>query len=212
MQTYAKPILGLSTIQSVRFLALFHDYGKELVQAGYTPVVARLHLRSIAHFGVWLELKGVALESIDDQTVAMFDRHRSRCRCPGTSRDSGRHVVSCLRVFLSRLRERRIVETPAPTEPSGLIREFLGWMSAQRGVADTTLTSYRRYVPFDPDGLGGAADVPALPGRGRSVPSGARASPDIASELVTAFPAAGSDLSASPAHPGGVSLDPERHP
>ena len=95
MQAYSKPILGLSAIQSATFVELFQDYRKELAQAGYNPCVARLHLRSVAHFGVWLELEGVALESIDEQTVATFDRHRSSCRCPGTSRDCGRHVVSC---------------------------------------------------------------------------------------------------------------------
>ena len=101
MQAYSKPILGLSTIQSATFVELFQDYGKELVQADYNCLVARLHLRSVAHFGVWLELEGIALESIDEETVARFDRHRSSCRCPGTSRDRGRHVVSCIRVFLT---------------------------------------------------------------------------------------------------------------
>lgn len=154
MQAYSKPILGLSAIQSATFVELFQDYRKELVQAGYNPYVARLHLRSVAHFGVWLELEGVALESIDEQTVATFDRHRSSCRCPGTSRDCGRHVVSCIRVFLNHLRERRFVKTNAPPEPSRLVREFLGWMSTQRGVVDTTLTSYRRYVTQLVDSLG----------------------------------------------------------
>jgi hypothetical protein len=93
------------------------------------------------HFGVWLELEGVALESIDEQTVATFDRHRSSCRCPGTSCDCGRHVLSCIRAFVNHLRERRIVETNAPPEPSGLVCEFLGWMSTHRGVVDTTLIS-----------------------------------------------------------------------
>ncbi len=154
MQAYSKPILGLSAIQSATFVGLFQDYQKALAQAGYNPYVARLHLRSVAHFGVWLELEGVALESIDEQTVAAFDRHRSSCRCPGTSRDGGRHVVSCIRGFLSHLRERRLVATHAPPEPSGLVREFLAWMSTERGVVDTTLTSYRRYVTQLVDSLG----------------------------------------------------------
>lgn len=154
MQTYSKPILGLSTIQSATFVELFQDYGKDLVQAGYNHTVARLHLRSVAHFGVWLEREGVAVESIDEQTVAAFNRHRSSCRCPCTSRARGRHVVSCIRVFLSHLRERQIAATSAPPEPSLLVREFLGWMSAQRGVVDTTLTSYRRYVTQLVDSLG----------------------------------------------------------
>jgi site-specific recombinase XerD len=154
MQAYRKPILGLSTIRSTRFLEVFQDYGKELVRAGYTPNVARLHLRSIVHFGVWLELEGVALESIDEQTVAMFDRHRSSCRCPGPSRDCGRHVLSCIRAFLNHLRKRRIVETNAPPEPPCLVREFLSWMSTHRGIVDTTLRSYRCYVTHLVDSLG----------------------------------------------------------
>lgn len=154
MQTYPKPILGLLTIRSARFLELFQDYGTEFVRAGYTPNVARLHFRSIVHFGVWLELEGVAVESIDEQTVAMFDRHRSNCRCPGPSRDCGRHVLSCIRAFLNHLRKRRIVETNAPPEPPCLVREFLSWMSTHRGVVGTTLRSYRCYVTHLVDSLG----------------------------------------------------------
>jgi len=154
MQAYSKPVLGLSTIQSATFIELFQDFGEELVQVGYNCLVARLHLRSVAHFGVWLEREGIALESIDDEAVARFDRHRSSCRCPGTSRDRGRHVVSCIRVFVNHLRARQIVETPAPPEPNLLVRKFLDWMSAERGVVDTTLTSYRHYVTQLVDSLG----------------------------------------------------------
>ena len=154
MQTYSKPIPGLSAIQSTRFVELFQDYGQELAEAGYNGQVARLHLRSVAHFGIWLELEGVTLEAIDEQNVAAFDRHRSSCRCPGSSRDSGRHVICCVRVFLGFLRARQIIKTNAPPEPDCLVRKFLDWMSVQRGVVDTTLTSYRRYVTELVDNLG----------------------------------------------------------
>ena len=154
MHAYTKPIPGLSTIRSSTFAELFRDYEQELVRRGYRDHVARLHLRVIAHFGVWLELQGAALETIDDETVTAFDRHRARCKCPRQSRDRGRRVLSCVRVFLRHLRERRIVESNAPPEPSVLVRLFLGWMSAQRGVVDSTLTSYRAYVSHLVDVLG----------------------------------------------------------
>ena len=89
MHAYSKPILGFSTIRSATFVELFQDYEEELVRAGYNHHVARLHLHSIAHFGVWLELEGVEFETIDEGTVAAFDRHRLSCRCPRTSRDRG---------------------------------------------------------------------------------------------------------------------------
>lgn len=108
----------------------------------------------IAHFGVWLELEGARLETIDEETVAAFGRHRPHCRCPRASRDRGRHVLSCVRAFLRQLRERRIVEAKVPAEPRPSIREFLDWMSAQRRVVDTTLASYRGYVTRLVDFLG----------------------------------------------------------
>jgi len=154
MQTYSNPIPGLSAIQSATFVNLFQDYGQELIEAGYNIQVVRFHLRSVGHFGVWLEREGIALESVDETTVATFDQHRSSCRCPSTSRDSGRHVICCVRVFLAFLRARRIITTNAPPEPDRLVREFLDWMSAQRGVVYTTLTSYRRYVTELVDHLG----------------------------------------------------------
>lgn len=154
MQTYSKPIPGLSAIQSAAFVEFFRDYGQELVQAGYNGQVVRLHLRSVAHFGIWLEFEGVTLEAINEQSVTAFDRHRSSCRCPGSSRDSGRHAICCVRVFLAFLRKRRIIRSNAPSEPGRLVREFLAWMSAERGVVETTLTSYRRYVSALVDSLG----------------------------------------------------------
>ena len=90
MQTDSKPIPGLSAIQSAMFAELFRDCEQALVEAGYNGQVVRLHLRSVAHFGIWLELEGIALEAMDDQGVAAFDRHRLSCRCPGASRDDGR--------------------------------------------------------------------------------------------------------------------------
>jgi len=154
MQTYSKPIPGLSAIQSSTFIELFRDYEQGLIQAGYNNQVVRLHLRSIAHFGVWLELEGIALKSVNEPSVAAFDRHRSSCRCPGTSRARGRHVICCVRVFLTFLQARGMVNINAPPEPSHLVREFLGWMSAQHGVVETTLTSYRCYVTALVDTLG----------------------------------------------------------
>lgn len=47
-----------------------------------------------------------------------------------------------------------MVNINAPPEPSHLVREFLGWMSAQHGVVETTLTSYRCYVTALVDTLG----------------------------------------------------------
>ena len=82
MYSYSKPIPWMSAIRSQRFVALLCDYEGELVRAGYNPQVTRLHLRSVAHFGIWLEREGLDIEKTDEGTVAAFARHRARCRCP----------------------------------------------------------------------------------------------------------------------------------
>jgi hypothetical protein len=72
MQSYSKPIPGLSAIQSATFIGLFRDYEQALVEAGYNGQVVRLHLRSVAHFGIWLEFEGVALEAMDNQSETIW--------------------------------------------------------------------------------------------------------------------------------------------
>jgi len=155
MYTYSKPILGLSAIRSASFVELVHNYETELVRSGYNPHVARFHLHSVTHFGVWLELEGAAVGTIDEGTVAAFERHRSRCSCPVTSRHRDRSVMSCVRVFLHHLREQgQVPAADSPAEPSLLVGEFLQWMRVHRGAAERTITAYRLYVTNLADFLG----------------------------------------------------------
>lgn len=147
MDAYCKPILGLWAIRSATFVALVRDYERVLAGAGYNRYVARLHLHTVTHFGVWLQFAGSGLETVDEECVAAFDRHRLTCQCPGTSRNGGRHVVSCVRVFLRYLRERGVAQGVASqAEPAPLVRDFRRWMGAERGVVETTHSSYQRYV------------------------------------------------------------------
>ena len=60
---YSSPVGGLSAIRSQIFHHLFGEYERRLFRTGYHHKVARLHLQSIAHFGVWIELQGGRLET-----------------------------------------------------------------------------------------------------------------------------------------------------
>jgi site-specific recombinase XerD len=146
MQTYSKAVLGLSAIRSESFLEHFGEYQAQLAAAGYSESVVRLHLNSVAHFGVWLEREGFRLEMSDDETVAAFSCHREQCACQGVSTNRGRHVDSCVRVFVRYLRGRGAVQAKQSRQLDVLVREFLEWMIAHRGVVDKTLASYERYV------------------------------------------------------------------
>jgi integrase/recombinase XerD len=147
MQKCSAPIRGLSSIRSREFVKDFDDYGNELDRAGYSPYSKRRHLLSVAHFGVWLEVEGVGLNTIDDETVNGFGRHLRRCKCQGVSRARRRHVVSCVRVFLRYLRDSgkvQIKEVAPARNP--LVCGFLEWLRAHRGVVQKTVESYGTYV------------------------------------------------------------------
>ena len=156
MYTYSKAVPGLSAIRSAQFVKLVDDYETALVETGYTPHVVRFHLHSVAHFGVWIELEGVELGTINEATVAAFERHRRpHCRCPATSRSRSRTVVSCIRVFLQHLRKQgKVQAADPPSQPRLLVSQFLQWMTAHRGVVGTTVSSYQLYVTNLVDFLG----------------------------------------------------------
>jgi site-specific recombinase XerD len=144
---YCRPVVGLSAIRSRTFQNLFGEYKRRLFRTGYNHKVARLHLQSIAHFGVWIELEGRSLETIDEQTLGAFERHRSTCTCPGTSRNRARPVLSCVRRFLQHLREHGVVQiVEARPHPVRRVQGFLRWMQVHRGVVESTLTSYGSYI------------------------------------------------------------------
>ncbi len=155
MHAYSSPVVGLTAVESTRYLKLVSDYEEELIQRGYNRIVVRLHLHTIAHFGIWLPLGGVELEAVDEDSIVAFDQHRWACKCPGASRNRGRHVISCVRVFVRHLRERGVVQT-VTSHPvaSALIGGFCRWLRADRGVVDTTVSSYRQYVGDLVDHLG----------------------------------------------------------
>ena len=146
MHSYSKPIPGLSTLRSERLVVLLHEYQDDLTRTGYNPIVARLHLHSVVHFAIWIERRGIDVGKVDQETVAAFERHRAGCRCSMASQNRGRHVASCVRVFLRYLRKRGCVAAVEAPRPIPIVGEFLRWMSADRGVCEVTLASYRRYV------------------------------------------------------------------
>lgn len=147
IQYYSRPVLGLSAVRSRIFRQLFGEYERRLFRTGYNPKSARLHLHSIAHFGVWIELEHRPLKTIDEVTLWVFERHRSTCTCPGTSRNRNRQVLSCVRRFVQHLREQGVVPiAQARPQPVRLVEGFLQWMRVHRGVVENTLTSYGSYV------------------------------------------------------------------
>jgi site-specific recombinase XerD len=143
---YARPIAGRAEIQSQAFLRLLQDYQETVIRLGYHPKSIRLALLSITHFGVWLEREGRALETSNGETVKAFEQHLATCRCPDTSRNRDRQVGCCVRRFLQHLRSRGASPSEVLPQLPSVVQRFLRWIQAERGVSESTLTSYGGYA------------------------------------------------------------------
>ncbi len=147
MHDSSKAVRVWSAIRSSAFQNFVDEYEQRLVQSRYNQIVVRFHLHAVVHFGVWLELEEHEVGEIDEETLQSFERHRSCCTCPGTSRNRARQVLSCVRRFVQHLRQRGVVRSPeARRRPVQLVVDFLQWMKVHRGVVETTRTSYGRDV------------------------------------------------------------------
>jgi integrase/recombinase XerD len=147
MDRSSNAIRGRSVIRSSHFQNLVDGHEQRLVRSGYNQIVVRFHLHAVVHFGVWLEIEDRELKEINEETVESFERHRSCCMCPGTSRNRARQVLSCVRLFLQHLRQRGVVRSlEVRPQPVQRVEDFLQWMKAHRGLTETTLISYGGYV------------------------------------------------------------------
>jgi len=83
--------------------------------------------------------------NLNEQSLARFDRHLSRCRCPHYG-----HADQCgARLFLTHLRDVRIITLSSvepPVHDPALLSAFCQWMHQQRGTCDVTLSTYSIYI------------------------------------------------------------------
>jgi site-specific recombinase XerD len=155
MNRPSNSVRGMSAIQSSAVCNLVDKYGQQLLDRGYNKKVVRFHLHAIVHFCVWLDTQAKQVKEIDDETVASFERHRTSCDCRATSRNRARQVLSCVRRFVQFLRSQTIVRQPQVRDQrSPMVAGFLCWMGTHRGVVETTLTGYARYVDALVEDLG----------------------------------------------------------
>lgn len=122
-------------------------FAQELFRAGYARITARRHLRAAEHFVYWSSKEGVGDRPVDERVIQRFDRHMSRCRCPGYGHTHHADLLRGARLFSGFLRgEGLSVARPAKPQAHDavLLAAFCQWMRQQRGTADATLYNYKR--------------------------------------------------------------------
>ena len=115
-------------------------FAGKLKDEGYSPWTATRHIRSAVHFGHFLQLRAVSVESVDDDALIEFERHQP-CAClysrGGTTEDGYRGA----RLFVDYLRELGMVKTTeSPQIP--LIESFKHWLEHRLGLKQSTQHRY----------------------------------------------------------------------
>lgn len=127
--------------------SLLESFARALLEAGYSTITARTHLRAAEHFIYWIHRHGVPMREWNEQSLVRFGRHLSRCHCPHYSHAT--QLVHGGRLFLTHLRDARII-TLSPVESTvhdpALLSAFRQWMRRQRGTSDRTLYKYSPYI------------------------------------------------------------------
>lgn len=124
-------------------------FANHLATLGYTPLTIGGYTGSARHFAAWLNKAGIAVSTVDEQTIARFARHDCRC---GVGRRHARlstKYVNRVRRFVHFLIDRGIVESiPSPAkkfveEP---VATFQRWLRDHRGLSDRTIDRHGRMV------------------------------------------------------------------
>ncbi len=124
-------------------------FAQALSETGYTTKIARRHLRAAEHFIYWTHRQGISGRNLNEQSLAGFERHLSRCHCPHYGRGDQLSVVRGARLFLTYLRDGRIItrkSIKSPVHDPALLSAFCQWMHQQRGICDVTLRTYSIYI------------------------------------------------------------------
>ena len=123
-----------------------------LRRQGYSERSYRDYAHAVVHLGRVLDeaQAEVTAEALDEAIVAEFvEEHLPECSCyrrrPGRRTEQVRRGLSHL---LAMLREEGVIAHPVTTQPvyHQLLEGYCRFLRHDRGLADTTVTNYRRYV------------------------------------------------------------------
>jgi integrase/recombinase XerD len=136
-------------------------YRRELVRRGYSSWTVVSYLYSLARMSRWMAERGFTAAELDAGCVGRFLADRR------SNRQVGRVTPRGLTLLLGYLRGLGVVPAPATAMPGAVrdavLDEFVGFLRAERGLAEQTICWYRRAAElFLSSQLGDAMNVWAL--------------------------------------------------
>ena len=137
------------TIQRLRSgpLGRYMDgFAALLKEQGYSYTTATKYLRSASHFGWFQRRRKGTVSSINDETLAAFRRHLTRCRC--LLRHGGKaihHTQYGAKLFVKYLRDIGVIKRQSAKRGKDaelpVIVAFRKWLQTHRGAAEARCTA-----------------------------------------------------------------------
>lgn len=145
---YFEAPFTLGRLRSGRFGKYIDGFSQELSNEQYSKETARRYLRSGAHFGRFLEIKRIDLESVDLSALQKFTQHLRKCHCPKSNGGIVADVARGARLFVEYLRKKHGFEIQnfekTEKDEGELITSFRHWLDQHRGVSQSTQRKYCR--------------------------------------------------------------------
>jgi len=147
LETFIKPRF-LEKLRSGPASHHIEGFAKYLYEANFNRWSARNFLYAAAHLLGWAQSKGIAITKLDQDRLKRFRNHLRACQCPRPSGGKGKPMIVGCQAFLNYLGQNGVVpnaERKGPIYPT-LVESFRHWMKQQRGVSDSILAVYSRYI------------------------------------------------------------------
>ena len=154
LTTYFKHPFTLRKLRSAPAGPYLDDFASQLTKAGYCRDKIRAYLRGAGRFSTWAQSDGLTADALGSQELAQFHRFLDSQGRLRHRRGEYSNTFLGARHFVGFLQSRSVAPTPAPTADPDLLTEFCHWMRTQRGVTETTLSSYRPALRRLLDALG----------------------------------------------------------
>jgi len=141
-----KTLRRLRTGPSATYIDGFAD---SLEHDGYSEASAVRYLRAAAHLGWFVHVRRGGWADVDAGTLAAFDGHFARCRCPRSNGGStGYHASFGAKLFYRYLLRLGVCNSTKIAdvehrEPA-VVSAFKDWLRVHRGASDPTLRQYSR--------------------------------------------------------------------
>jgi len=149
LANHFKSFATLNRLASGPAAPFLEGFVQTLEVKGYADATIQNHVGAVHHLCSWASAKARDLSRFDDASFKSFLRHLPSCRCNLGSRGKFMHRARfSVALFAPYLREigvlavadRNLHENP-------LLASFRRWMLIHRGVKESTLLIYDRFIP-----------------------------------------------------------------